>query len=140
MAEPLTDESGRKPEYPEKPLTTTFRKSHKRNPENSSPNKTLIRTLALVAGWESRRANHYTTRRPTGTYVRRMYVYMYVGLLLASPPSLSHSPQSFTSFPPSLTPPSPFLSIAIDKAVPFTQSASLMQTRSEYVLFVRCND
>ena len=29
-----------------------------------APSETRTRTLALVAGYESRRANHYTTRRP----------------------------------------------------------------------------
>ena len=50
---------GRKPEYPEKTPGDELQKM---------PHETRTRILALVAGQDSRRANHYTTRRP-------MYVY-----------------------------------------------------------------
>ena len=55
-------EEGRKPEYP-KPLTTSFIKCHILEPEDSSPKRDSNRSIALVAGWESRRANRYTSCR-----------------------------------------------------------------------------
>ena len=55
---------GRKPEYPEKPLATSFRKCHiLQSPKIPAPSETRTRAVALVVGWESRHANRYTTRR-----------------------------------------------------------------------------
>ena len=47
-------------------MTTSFRKCHILKPEDSSPNRDSNRTIALVVGEESRRANRYTTRRGSG--------------------------------------------------------------------------
>ena len=42
------------------------------SPKIQEPSETRTRTVALVAGWESRHANRYTTRRPVvGLVVRR---------------------------------------------------------------------
>ena len=60
---------GRKPEYPEKTLKTSFTKCLILKPENSSPTETQTRIVALVAGQENRCANHYTTRRPQGPHL-----------------------------------------------------------------------
>ena len=48
-----------------KPLTTSLKKNATYlSPKIQAPSETRTRTLALVAGYESGRANHYTTGRP----------------------------------------------------------------------------
>ena len=56
---PMKD--GRKPEYPEKTLATSFRKCHILQPEDTSPKQGSTHAAALVAGLESRHANRPTT-------------------------------------------------------------------------------
>ena len=59
---PLNDDGGEvNRSTRRKPLTTSFRKCYVlKNPKFQAPTRT--RTLALMGGLESRRANHYTTR------------------------------------------------------------------------------
>ena len=57
---------GRKPEHPEKTPDDGLQKMPhtKFSPKFQTSTETRTRTLALVAGKESRRSNRYTTRRP----------------------------------------------------------------------------
>ena len=57
-------EEGRKPEYPEKtPGERASENATYYSPKIQAPSETQTRAVALVAGWESRHANRYTTRR-----------------------------------------------------------------------------
>ena len=56
---------GRKPEYPEKIVDYKLQKvPHTKARKFKSQPRPRTHTLALVAGQESRRATHYTTRGP----------------------------------------------------------------------------
>ena len=56
---------GRKAEYPEKTPEDKLQKvSHTKTWKFKPQTETWTRTLALVAGLESRHANHYTMHRP----------------------------------------------------------------------------
>ena len=58
---------GRKLEYPEKTPCDELQKMPYTSPKIQDPSETETRTIALVAGWESRCANRYTTSRPNKT-------------------------------------------------------------------------
>ena len=61
---------GRKPEHPEKTPGDELQKIPYTKVVRSKPRReTRTRTIALVAGKESRRANRYTTRRPDAFYL-----------------------------------------------------------------------
>ena len=68
----------------EKTLTTSFRKCHILQPENSSPNRDSNPHSSIGGSLRSRRANRYTTRHPTGraygdgaTQIAACYSYYY---------------------------------------------------------------
>ena len=71
------------------------------SPNIQAPSETRTRTIALVAGYESRSANRYTTRRPRTTQRRKMQIHL--GLLLSHYSILFYSrlcPSTAGSSPP----------------------------------------
>ena len=75
MAELLTDEGGEETGVPgENPWRQASKNATYYSPKIQAPSETRTRTIALVAGEESRHANRYTTRRTCYTQVGSLRV------------------------------------------------------------------